>query len=374
MSYFSRRNFLSSSVALASSCVTVAGSTPIMAQTMFKKKTIDKSNKKLGIALLGLGGYSEYQLAPGLQLTQHCELRGLITGSPEKIPRWQQKYSIADKNIYSYKTMGTLADNEDIDVVYVVTPTGTHLEFAIAAANAGKHVWCEKPMAMSVDECQQMIDVCKKNKVRLAIGYRMQHEPNTQTVIEYAKSKPYGKMQNIISQAGYAGGAPDPSNWRLSKTLGGGALYDMGVYSINGARYATGMEPISVTGRHENMRPKIFSEVDETTYLDLEFENGVVAKCATSVGINFNLLRVNCERGWYELSPMQAYNGVAGKASDGRKLNKKIVHQQAKQMDDDALAIMENTHFLAPGDEGLKDIRIVEATLESARTGKRVLI
>ena len=210
--------------------------------------------------------------------------------------------------------------------------------------------------------------------MRLAIGYRMQHEPNTQAIIEYAKSKPYGKMQSIISQAGYAGGAPDPSDWRLSKKMGGGALYDMGVYPINGARYATGMEPIAVTGRHENTRPEVFSEVDETTYLELEFEHGLVAQCATSVGINFNQLRVECERGWYELSPMQAYNGVEGKTSNGKKLNKTVVHQQAKQMDDDALAIIENTKFLVPGEEGLRDIRIVEATLESAHTGKKVLI
>ena len=367
MSYTSRRKFLASSALMAASTSTIA-------QTLVDEKSASKPDEKLGVALLGLGSYSQYQLAPGLQLTKHCELRGLVTGSPEKIPRWQKKYSIDDKNIYSYKTMDELANNEDIDVVYVVTPTGTHLEFAIAAANAGKHVWCEKPMAMTVDECQKMIDVCKKNNVRLAIGYRMQHEPNTQTVMAYAKSLPYGEMQSVISKAGYAGGAPDPSDWRLSKKMGGGALYDMGVYPINGARYATGMEPVAVTGRHENTRPEVFTEVDETTYLDLEFENGLVAQCATSVGINFNQLRVNCEKGWYELSPMQAYNGVQGQTSDGKKLDKTVVHQQAKQMDDDALAIIHNIGFLAPGEEGLKDIRIVEATLESARTGKRVLI
>ena len=367
MSYLSRRKFLASSAIMAASNSAVG-------QTLADKKVAGKQGKKLGVALLGLGGYSEHQLAPGLQLTQYCELRGLVTGSPEKIPRWQKKYSIANKNIYSYKTMSELVNNKDIDVVYVVTPTGTHLEFAIAAANAGKHVWCEKPMAMTVEECQTMIDVCKKNNVRLAIGYRMQHEPNTQTIIAYANSKPYGKMGSVVSQAGYAGGAPDPSDWRLSKKMGGGALYDMGVYPINGARYATGMEPIAITARHENTRPKVFSEVDETTYLNLEFKDGLIAECATSVGINFNVLRVNCEKGWYELSPMQGYTGVQGKTSDGKQLDKTVVHQQAKQMDDDALAIMNKTNLIAPGEEGLKDIRIVEAALESARTGKRVLI
>jgi len=358
---FTRRNFLATSMILTASKASL-----VQAKT--------QPNKKLGIALLGLGSYSEHQLAPALQLTEHCELRGLISGTPHKIKTWKKKYNIADKNIYSYDTLSKIADNPDIDVIYVVTPTGTHLKFAQQSANAGKHVWCEKPMAMTVKECQNMIDVCKKNNVRLAIGYRMQHEPNTQTVIEYAKSKPYGKINKIVTKAGYAGGSPSADNWRLSKAMGGGALYDMGVYPINGARYASGLNPISVSAKHENTRPKVFTEVDETTNLILQFENGLIAECETSVGKNFNILRVNCEKGWYELSPMQSYSGVEGYTSDNKKLNKSVVNQQAKQMDDDALAIIQNTKHLAPGEDGLEDIRIVEAALQSAKTGKEVIL
>ena len=119
-----------------------------------------KPKKKIGVALLGLGGYSRDLLAPGLQLTEYCELRGIVTGSPEKIPEWQKKYGIADKNVYSYETLPEIADNPDIDVVYVVTPTFLHKKFSVMAAEAGKHVWCEKPMAMTVDECQAIIDAC----------------------------------------------------------------------------------------------------------------------------------------------------------------------------------------------------------------------
>ena len=110
------------------------------------------NNRKVGVALVGLGGYSSNQLAPALQLTQHCELRGIVTGSPEKIPQWQEKYGIKDANVYSYDNMHTLADNPDIDVVYVVTPPSLHKKYSIIGANAGKHVWCEKPMAMDEQE------------------------------------------------------------------------------------------------------------------------------------------------------------------------------------------------------------------------------
>ena len=92
--------------------------------------------KPLGIALLGLGDYSTKQLGPALKLTKNARLVGLVTGSPDKIPRWQQEYGIADANVYNYQNFDSIADNKDIDIVYVVTPTGLHPEFAIRAAKA----------------------------------------------------------------------------------------------------------------------------------------------------------------------------------------------------------------------------------------------
>ncbi|MEM6698849.1 MAG: Gfo/Idh/MocA family oxidoreductase [Bacteroidota bacterium] len=328
---------------------------------------------KIGVALVGLGYYSRDLLAPALQLTKHCYLAGIVTGSPEKIPVWQKKYDIKDSNVYNYDNMHTIADNDEIDVIYIVLPTGLHAKYGIIAANTGKHVWCEKPMAMNVEECQSIIDACHKNKVKLSVGYRMQHEPNTQTLIEYGKTKPYGAIEKVTSVAGYSGGIG--KGWRFQKALGGGALYDMGVYTINGIRYATNMEPIRVlSAKHSTNRPQYFTEVDETTEYKLEFANGLIANGKTSVGATFNQLRVDCEKGWYELSPMQSYNGVQGKTSDGFLLNKPIKNQQAKQMDDDALAIINNTPVLVPASEGLKDIQIVNAIQEAAKKGVSVKI
>jgi glucose-fructose oxidoreductase len=330
-------------------------------------------NKKLGVALVGLGYYSSGLLAPALQETEHCYLAGIVTGSPEKIKSWQKNYHIKDKNVYSYENMHQIANNDEIDVIYIVVPTGLHAKYAVIAANTGKHVWCEKPMAMNVPECQSIIDACEKNKVFLSIGYRMQHEPNTQTVGKFAETKPYGKIQSLIAEAGYQGGGG--SGWRFQKKLGGGALYDMGVYCINGIRYAVKEEPILVkSARQFTKRPDLFTEVDETTEFELEFASGIKAIGRTSVGEGYNQLKINAEKGWYQLSPMQTYNGVQGKTSDGKKLDIYIKNQQARQMDDDALAIMNKKSPLVPGIEGLKDIRIVNAIMESARSGKEVKI
>lgn len=333
-----------------------------------------QDKKKLGVALVGLGYYSRDLLAPALQLTEHCELRGIVTGSPHKIPVWQAKYGIADKNVYNYENMHAIAENDDIDVVYVVVPNALHKKYTIIAAEAGKHVWCEKPMAPTVKDCEEMIAACKKNKVQLTIGYRMQHEPVTRKIISMAGSKPFGPIQKLKAEAGFYNGGGDGTHWKLHKELAGGAMFDMGVYPLNAVRYATQMEPLSVTARMENTRPELL-KVDETTFFDLEFPGGIIANCKTSFGENINHLKVDCQSGWYELKPFQSYSGVGGRTSGGELLSPFNGNQQARQMDDDALAIKQRKAPLVPGEEGLKDIRIVEAIFESSTQGsKRILL
>ena len=326
--------------------------------------------KKLGVALLGLGGYATNQLAPALQQTKNIELRGIITGSPDKIPRWKQKYGIKDENIYNYENMDGIANNDDIDVIYVVVPTFLHSKYAVMAANTGKHVFCEKPMAMTAAECQDIIDACNKNKVKLAIGYRMQHEPNTKKIIKWAKTKPYGAIQTIDTKSGFRIGSS--GGWRLDGAKGGGAIYDMGVYPLNAARYSAGLEPISVTARHESKRPELFKNgANEITYFDLEFPENIKADCMVTYNQGEGNLDINCADGSYELSPFQSYTGVSGTTSDGKVLSPCDCNQQAIQMDDDALSIINNKPMMVPGEEGQRDIRIVEAIFESAKNGSK---
>jgi glucose-fructose oxidoreductase len=258
------------------------------------------SDDPLGVALCGLGTYSTTQLAPALQETEHCEVRGIVTGSPEKIPVWQRRYGIADANVYSYETLPDIADNDAIDVVYIVTPPGLHARDAVKAAEAGKHVWCEKPMAMDAAECRSIIDAADRNGVQLTVGYRLQHEPNNRTIMRYAREKPYGAVEEVRTGAGYDGAHPDPDDWRRDAERGGGALYDMGVYPINAARYATGLEPTAVKGRLWSERAEMYSEVPEFAEFTLRFPGGVRARgnrpttstlSARTAGISFGRSR-----------------------------------------------------------------------------------
>ncbi|MEO6720052.1 MAG: Gfo/Idh/MocA family oxidoreductase [Ferruginibacter sp.] len=328
---------------------------------------------KLGVALMGLGYYSTDLLAPALQQTKNCYLAGIITGTPSKAEDWKKKYNIPDKNIYNYQNFEQIADNPDIDVVYVVLPPSMHKEYTIKAANAGKHVWCEKPMAMTVEECQEMIDACKKNKRSLAIGYRLHHEPNTIEYRRIVNQHLLGKVQKLNCAAGYFDNRTN--HWKQKKELGGGVMYDMGVYAIQGARLGTGMEPVSiVTAKTSTTRPEIYKNgLDETAVATLEFPGGVLANIKTSFGENINFMDITCEKGAINMAPYSAYNGVRGKSPLGEIYHPyEVPWQQAKQMDDDAMSIMQGKPMMVPGEEGLRDIRIVQAIHKSADTGQAV--
>ena len=351
------------------------GATAALASTGLSAHALArKPQRKLGVALVGLGFYSTDWVAPALRLTKHCELRGIVTGSPEKIPEWQEKYGIKDSNVYNYDNMHTVADNPEIDVIYVVTPTSTHREFCLIAANAGKHVWCEKPMAMDEQECQDIIDACRKNNVKLTVGYRLHHEPNTQAIMTLADTQPFGKIETLNVVAAYAGSNFDKDHWKLRWDMGGGAMYDMGVYCLNGARYGAGEEPIAVETRHEVTHPDVFTAGDSTTHFTLTFPSGASAQCMTSMVKPGNKLEVSCANGWYRLGPMSEMDEVRGETSAGHQLNKEIPSQQAAQMDNDALAILNDTPVIVPGEEGLRDIRLVRAVFESIEKGRAITL
>jgi glucose-fructose oxidoreductase len=338
-----------------------------------QNETAAVKKDKVGVALVGLGYYSTDLLAPALQLTSHCYLAGIVTGTPAKVDTWKEKYAISDENIYNYENFDSIKDNPNIDAIYIVLPPSMHEEYVIRAANAGKHVWCEKPMAVTSQECQNMIDACNKNGVKLTIGYRLHHEPNTQGYRNIINERKLGEIKSLQCAAGYNESRTD--HWKQKKEMGGGVIYDMGVYSIQGARCGTGMEPIAVvSAKTISTRPEIYKDgLADVVEATLEFPGGVMADIKTSFAENINFLTVNCEDGTLEMQPFSAYAGVKGKSPLG-EINHpyEVPMQQAMQMDNDALAILENKPVLVPGEEGLRDIRIVEAILKCAETGERV--
>ncbi|MEM8509838.1 MAG: Gfo/Idh/MocA family oxidoreductase [Bacteroidota bacterium] len=327
--------------------------------------------EKLGVALVGLGGYSTYQLAPALEDTEYCYLAGIVTGTPDKEGVWARKYNIPKKNIYNYSNFDAIKDNKDIDIVYVVLPNSMHAEFSIRAARAGKHVICEKPMAMNVSECDEIIAACTNAGVKLGMGYRLHSEPYTQAVKGFVREKTFGDVLYVSADAAYRS-TSNPDQWRLDRKLsGGGALVNMGVYAIQSAIYATGQNPISVSAQEFSTRPEYFKETDETITAQFEFPSGATANIMTSHNVRANRLYATCTNGWFELDPASTYIPLAGRTSNGT-LNFNQESQQKLQMDDFAQHILLDAPNLAPGEMGKRDMIIVEAIYASiAKNGAK---
>ncbi len=331
----------------------------------------ETGDRKLGVALLGLGHYATHQLAPALQETKHARLTGIITGSPEKIPKWQDKYGIPDGNVYNYDNLDEIADNKDIDIVYVVTPTGLHDEFTIRAANAGKHVISEKPMAATVEDCTRMIEAAEKNDVILQIGYRLHWDPFHLRLMEAMKKEEFGPWKSISAADGsrmenFTG----HNKWRIGKELGiAGALYDLGVYAVQGQLYGAQARPVRVTAKHMTERKEIFDEVPETYEWTLEFEDGRKADGWSSYGKSGNWLKVETEEGLIEIQPAYGYGGQKGSTPDG-SMDFRHVNQQALQIDGQALAILKGEASRVPGEMGRRDIRVIRGIMEAADSGK----
>lgn len=329
-------------------------------------------NGKLGVALVGLGSYSSGELAPALRETRHCYLAGIVTGTPSKENVWSDKYNIPDKNIYNYHNFDDIAANKDIDIVYVVLPNNMHAEYTIRAAEAGKHVICEKPMAISSEECRNMIAACNKAGKKLSIGYRLHFDPYHLKMMELGQHGVYGKLNDITG--GHAFVLRDPGAWRLDKKMaGGGPLMDLGIYSVQSSIYVSGELPVQISARNTTKDKDFFKDIEGSLEWEMQFSSGLRVHRKTSYEERYNYIKVEAEKGIFELNPAYSYGGLRGKTPDG-SIRFPEVNQQALQMDAFALAVKQDKQSIVPGEMGLRDLTIMEKIYEAADTGKSVTL
>ncbi|WP_405412170.1 Gfo/Idh/MocA family protein [Maribacter sp. Asnod1-A12] len=332
------------------------------------------SGKKLNVALCGLGRYANI-LANGLAESEYCQLSGIITGTPEKAKNWKAKYNIPQKNIYNYESFDKIARNNDIDLIYIVLPNGMHKEYTIRAANAGKHVIVEKPMAFTEKDCQEMIDACKSAKVQLAVGYRLHYEPHHIEIKRLGQEKVFGEVRLIHASLGYNLTGTPLDDWHLNKSLaGGGALMNLGVYCIQSNRYVLGEEPVSVTAQFApKTMPELFKEVEENITWQLNFPSGAVCTSTVSSNCNIDRFYASAENGSFELSPAISYGPFKGRTSV-EEFNFPVINQQAAQLDGIGKHIIERQQLPShiSGEEGLKDMRVIEGIYKAAKTGNKI--
>lgn len=332
--------------------------------------------KKLGFAIVGLGRFGAGQLLRSLPECKFARAAALVSGHPDKAKDLAGKYNVPETCIYNYENFDKIKDNGDVDVVYVVLPNSMHAEYSIRAASAGKHVMCEKPMAVSVEECQQMIDACNKNNRKMSIGYRLRYEPYNMHAIEIVQKKKYGPLRVIESNHSFVIGQGE---WRTDMKLsGGGPVMDVGIYSLNLSRYVTGEEPTHVTA--QTWQPKDdarFVNTDATMVFSLKFPSGVISNCATSYVSNGGHATLRTEKATATLDPAFGYGGIKMRIRAGGKeeqVNLPNINQFAAEMDAFAESIINNTTIPTPGEDGLKDVAIMRKLYEAAESGRTLAV
>lgn len=336
------------------------------------------ATRKIGYAVVGLGSYATRQIMPNFANCEHSRLVALVSGTPAKLEQYGTQYDVPKTHRYSYADFDKIKDNPDIDAVYIILPNALHAEYSIRAAQAGKHVMCEKPMAISVAECQAMIAASKKANRKLMIGYRSRFEPYNRLAIDLAQKGYVGKTQLISSAHGFP---IRPGQWRIDKPLsGGGSMMDIGIYSLNAARYLTGENPVEVTAVESTDKsdPRFLTVEDRIAFL-LRFPSGIVADCISSYSSNHNSYRVSGTEGWIDMEPATSYVGQTMRIKKGEKPENRTLPEGGKtqfagQLDHLSQCIMENRTPIVAGEEGLTDMRIIEAIYRSMKSGQPVKI
>lgn len=338
-----------------------------------------KREDSVGIAIVGLGGYALNQIMPRIDQAERMHISALVSGNPDKLAEVGDAYGVPPDARYSYADFDKIAADDRIDAVYIILPSAFHADFTIRAFAAGKHVLCEKPMALSSAECEAMIAASRRANRKLMIAYRCHFEPYNVEAMRLTRERAVGTIRLIRTDQSYRAGPTTPAqNWRFNRALaGGGPLEDYGLYGLQSALYLSGEMPDSISA--STFQPKgdpRFTEIFAHVATQLTFPSGAVAQLATSydaAGANF--AQVRGTDGTLIMDPATAYAGQTMRI-EGRNARDfspgDPTTQFAGQLNHFANAIRDNTPILTGGEMGLRDIRLIEAIYASARAGRTV--
>ena len=339
-------------------------------------------NRRVGFAVVGLGRLSLNEILPAFAKSDYCKPVALVSGDRGKALKIAAQYGIAESNITDYAGFEKLKDMAGVDVIYIVLPNGLHREFVVRGAKIGKQILCEKPMANSAAECEEMIAACRQASVKLMIAYRQQYEPMNRTLEKAVRDGKLGKLRSIVASNSQNQG--DPTQWRLNKKLaGGGCMPDVGIYCLNAARFLSGEEPEEVFATV--IQPKDdprFREVEARCEVIARFPGGLTANFTSSYDVHRStFLRLEGSEAFGEMDPAFGYHGTRlrlSKLEDGKEVEMtpsiEEKDQFALEMDHMAQCVLNNQQPHTPGEEGLQDQRLVEAIYKSAATGRSVKV
>lgn len=336
----------------------------------------------VGFAIIGLGDYALKQIMPRFVQSQRCHIAALVSGNPEKLAQVGEAYGVPPEARYSCANFAAIAANPQVEAVYIILPTGLHAEWAERAFAAGKHVMCEKPMALSSAQCERMIAAGQRAGKKLMIGYRCHFEPYNRAAMELAAKGKLGDLRLIRTEHSYRLGPATPAtNWRIARAqTGGGPLEDYGIYGLQAALYLSGEMPtrLSASAFRPQGDPR-FAEVFAHVAVQMHFPNGAVAQIVTSYdSAGINMVEARGTEGALRMQPATGYGGNTLVLETGRE--RRALEpgdpevQFAAMLDHLAAAVREGVAVLTPGEMGLRDLRLMEAIYASAASGRSVAL
>lgn len=328
--------------------------------------------RRIGFAPVGLGSIADVFMR-SIQQVPNAHLTGFVTGHPEeKGKKFAAQYNVPASAIYTYETYNSIRDNKSIDAVYIALPNSMHCDYTVRAAEAGKHVFCEKPMAISSAECRRMIDACRAHNVKLMIGYRIHFDAVFLKVRDLIRSGALGELQSFT---GASYGMTNKQQWRLERALaGGGSLFDLGIYPLNTIRWLTGEEPTEFRALLATRDRKRFTEVEQSITFLMKFPSGILAECGSSYGQSGTAyLKINGSAGTIAIEPAFHYGDVTYRYT-GKTVNGPISGEGSVLNPDQfatetayfADCILANKQPSVPGEEGLADLLAIEAIYQAA--------
>jgi len=332
-------------------------------------------DNKVRYAVVGLGYIAQVAVLPAFaHARRNSELRALVSSDRVKRARLGRQYRVT--STYSYEEFAACLESGEIDAVYIALPNDMHRAYAEGAARAGVHVLCEKPLAVTEDDCRSMIDTARQHRVKLMTAYRLHFDPANLGAIQIVQSGKLGKVRlfnSVFSMQVKAG------NIRLQEERGGGTLYDIGIYCINAARYLFRAEPEEVFAVMSNSGESRFNEVEESISATMRFPEDRVATFTCSFGAaDVSAYEVVGTRGVLRVDPAYDFAEPLQHVLkiDGKEKKKKFPrHDQfAPLLLNFSDCILKNRQPEPSGLEGLRDVRIIEALYESAEKKQPVAL
>jgi glucose-fructose oxidoreductase len=334
---------------------------------------VPTSKRIIRYAVVGLGHIAQVAVLPAFAHAQrNSQLTAIVSGDRTKRRALARRYRL--DRVFDYDGFDECL--RSVDAVYIALPNSMHADYTIRAARAGVHVLCEKPMAVTVDECRRMIAACRKAQVKLMIAYRLHFETLNLAAMDLARSGRLGDLKFFNSSFSMVVRRGDI---RTKRAYGGGTLYDIGVYCINAARNLFRAEPTQVSAVSINSGSSTLAEIDETTAAILRFGNDRVATFVTSFNASdVASYRIVGTKGDLHADPAYEYaEGLKYQLTiDGKMTRKETARrdQFAPQLLYFSDCILKDRVPEPSGEEGLQDVRIVQALYQSAKTGRPIAI